>query len=357
MFFVFQATLLGCGTPPTELIDTVVTEPDTDTTPPGTLDPTGDETGTPPTDTSSPTDTGTETGTDTDTDTDPPTPTTTPIDCSYLPPAPLAYDELFGWGTAEDFDFDGEGFHVSVRETNLIRKDQIGTFEIITPSISNFTSGTRVMVTGEIVVANSNDNEVLKIDPVSGASEVMAAGISYPNGVEVSADGKWIFVAGNGAGNVRQLDAITGEQFPVADGIPGANGLVLNVNEDAIFVTTCAGEGVWKIARIDETNWEAPTVFWHGSSPFLCIDGINVDACDNIYFTEYIAGTVRRITPDGLSPPDIVAELPSQWIPNMRWGVGVGGWDPDLLYVSDRIDGRLFAIHTLIPGKKHVLAP
>jgi sugar lactone lactonase YvrE len=284
--------------------------------------------------------------------------TTTPFDCTApLPAPPLAYDELFGWGTAEDFDFDGEGWHVSIRDGNLIRKDQYGNFEILSPGISSFTSGTRVMVTGEVIVANSQDNEVLKIDPKVGSQEVIASSISYPNGIEMSQDGRWVWVASNGSGNVRQLDAITGESFFVADGIDGANGLVLSVKEDALFVTTCTGEGVWKIPRIDDTTWDEKVQLWHDAAPFLCIDGINVDVCDNVYFTEWIEGVVRRIPSDGLTAPEIVTSLPSTWIPNMRWGVGVGGWDPDLLYVADRDEGRLFPIHTLIPGKKHVLAP
>lgn len=280
-----------------------------------------------------------------------------PFDCSYLPPSPLAYDELEGWGTAEDFDFDGDGFHVSVRDGNLIRKDQLGTFEILSPGVGAFTSGTRVMVTGEVIVANSGDNEVLKVDTSTGAQDVLASSITYPNGIEVSRDGKWVFVASNGSGNVRQLDAVTGESFFVADGISGANGLALSNDEYSLFVTTCTGEGVWKITRIDDTTWNPAEVLWHGDSPFLCIDGINVDICDNVYFTEWIEGDVRRMPADGSVPPELVVHLPSTWIPNMRWGIDVGGWDPNLLYVSDRDDGRLFPVHTLIPGKPHVLAP
>ena len=69
-----------------------------------------------------------------------------------------------------------------------------------------------------------------------------------------------------------------------------------------------------------------------------------------------MTGKVYRISPDA-SQVDEVAELPSSWIPNLRWGVGVGGWDPDVLYVADRDQGRVFAIDVGIPGKKHILAP
>ena len=36
----------------------------------------------------------------------------------------------------------------------------------------------------------------------------------------------------------------------------------------------------------------------------------------------------------------------------MHWGSGVGGWDPNVLYVSDRDQGRLFAMNIGVPGKE-----
>ena len=85
-------------------------------------------------------------------------------------------------------------------------------------------------------------------------------------------------------------------------------------------------------------------------------DGINVDACGNVYVTEYIKGDIWRITPDGAQVEKFVS-LPSSWIPNLRWGHGMYGWETDILYVADRDQGRIFAVHAGIEGKKHVLAP
>jgi hypothetical protein len=78
------------------------------------------------------------------------------------------------------------------------------------------------------------------------------------------------------------------------------------------------------------------------------VDGLGVDACGNVYATEYIAGVVWRITPDG--DLEKFVNLPSSWIPNVKWGRGEGGFSQDVLYVTDRDEGRLFAVSVGVPG-------
>ena len=85
------------------------------------------------------------------------------------------------------------------------------------------------------------------------------------------------------------------------------------------------------------------------------LDGLNVDACGYVYVTEYVDGVVWRVNPDGTGLGK-AATLPSGWIPNMHWGTGIGGWVPEILYVADRDEGRLFALEVGKPGKE-VTAP
>jgi len=92
-----------------------------------------------------------------------------------------------------------------------------------------------------------------------------------------------------------------------------------------------------------------------GTSEGGGLDGLNVDACGTVYVTEYILGRIWRKRPGGAV--EIAATLPSQWIPNMHWGNGTGGWDPTILYVADRDQGRMFGLVIGRAGKHTVPSP
>lgn len=78
------------------------------------------------------------------------------------------------------------------------------------------------------------------------------------------------------------------------------------------------------------------------------IDGMGVDACGNVYASEYVFGKVWRISPEG--ELELLTELPSGWIPNIKWGRGLGGFSRDTMYIADRDSGRLFGVYVGVPG-------
>ena len=90
------------------------------------------------------------------------------------------------------------------------------------------------------------------------------------------------------------------------------------------------------------------------------LDGINVDECGNVYVTEYIAGLIWMFPPGG-SPDgeevELAVELPAEWIPNLRWGLGVGGFEADTLYVSNRDSGALYALDMGLGGGDVAMQP
>lgn len=323
---------------------------------PAVLPPTSPTAGTTSVPTSSPTDTDTTAST---VDSVPAAPTgdTAPeIDCSVLPELPVEFDTYSGWGTAEDFDLDGDGYHVSVPSRDLRGRLGDGSIKIISASVANFgTAGTRVLPDGNWVVADVGQNSIVHVTTATGGQQTIATGLDYPNGVEPDTQG-YIFVGEQNANRVRQIEVATGDDWIIGTGLTAANGVTLSPDEQILYVGSFGSGKVWKIPRLGPTDWAAPEVLIDQPGFSGGFDGINADACGNVYITEYVKGIVWRITPDGTQVNE-VAELPSSWIPNMRWGHGIGGWETDILYVADRNQGRIFALHMGIEGKRHVLAP
>jgi hypothetical protein len=67
-----------------------------------------------------------------------------------------------------------------------------------------------------------------------------------------------------------------------------------------------------------------------------------------VYATEFTIGHVWRISPSGAI--EQLVTLPSGWIPNLRWGRGIGGFARDVMYVADRDISRLFGVQVGVPG-------
>ena len=279
------------------------------------------------------------------------------IDCSILPPMPANYQTLTGYSTAEDFDFNGAGYVVAVVSSNLSAKDQAGDIQIISPGVGNWTSGTRTLATGDYVVAVPGDGTLVLVDGVTGGQVVITGGLSYPNGVEVDSQNN-VYYADQTTAVLGRINAYDNTDYEViATGVSGGNGVILSPDEQTIYVGSFTAGKIWAVDRDPSgVGWLDKRVIFESPGWDSGYDGINVDACGNVYWTEYISGKVRRITPDGVQV-DLVANLPSSWIPNMRWGNDIGGWDNGLLYVSDRDQGRLFALDVGIPGKKHLTNP
>ena len=83
---------------------------------------------------------------------------------------------------------------------------------------------------------------------------------------------------------------------------------------------------------------------WRGG-----LDGMAADACGNVYVTEYVMGFIWRFSEQG-AEPELVAESGSYWIPNLHWGLGVGGWEKDILYVQERDTDELLLLDLGVEG-------
>ena len=55
--------------------------------------------------------------------------------------------------------------------------------------------------------------------------------------------------------------------------------------------------------------------------------------------------------PDGGEAPETFLAIGAEWIPNMHWGLGVGGFEADRLYVMNRSNkGGLWELDVGVHG-------
>ncbi len=276
-----------------------------------------------------------------------------PIDCNALKPLPITATALEGFTDAEDFAFDAEGNVVSEKTGNVVKQPKDGARVLFSPNIGAFeTAGTRYLSNGDLMLADVDNGGLLRFD-AAGSPTTVLSGFAYPNGLEVGMD-DFVYVAEHNAGNIRRVNPDTGEFTIIASGLDAPNGLSFSPDYRTLYVNSFGGGTVHSITVDDQGAWSDPVLLGttNDGGGGGGLDGMAVDACGNVYVTEYIAGFVWRFTPEGVR--EKVAELPSQWIPNMHWGSGIGGWDENILYVADRDEGRLFELDLGIVEKDRV---
>jgi sugar lactone lactonase YvrE len=284
---------------------------------------------------------------------DEPEPPPRVVDCTVLPRVPAPFTTLYDFGSAEDFDFNALGQHVSVSQQSLVTRDLAGATGILATNVSSEASGTRILPDGAIVVNRVAQGSIVRVDP-NGSKTVVVGDLAYPNGLEVDRDG-FVYVAEQDGGRIRRIDPYTGDNWVIASGLNAPNGIIFGPDYTRLYFNSFGGGTLHVIEKITDTTYTEP-VLLQSKPAGGGFDGLNVDECGNIYITEFVVGKVWRVTPDG-AQVDEVAALPSSWIPNLRWGNGVGGFEEGTLYVADRDGGRLFALDIGLQGKPAVYWP
>ncbi len=258
-----------------------------------------------------------------------------------LPSYPVAYEAPQGFTPAEDFAFDSLGNHVSVDEDgNLIRTKKTGEVSLWIPSFAYDSAGIVALPDDSVVVCDVENNALKRAFP-DGATSVLLGGLDYPNGIDVGPDG-FLYVAEDNGGRVLRVHPNTGA-FTVVVEVTHPNGIAFTEDPTVFYVGSYNEELIYKVVQPTPGQPGTASLFvpaeeFEGGG----IDGLGVDKCGNVYAAEYVSGNVYRITSGGVVSK--IVDLPSGWIPNIKWGRGVGGFARHVMYVADREQGRLFGI-------------
>jgi len=271
------------------------------------------------------------------------------FDCDDLPQGPFEYAILFGPKATEDLAFDDQGNVIGADVGNLFKSTYAGDASIWVPGAGGFIAGLRALPSGDIVYSDVTTGTLFRVDG-DGAHVAVLSGLQYANGIEVDLDGH-VYVAEQTGGRVRRIDPYSGEFDMVAEGLPDPNGVSFSPDYRTLYVSSF-GSGAIYAVPFDEHGQPGEPEAIVQQLGYGMLDGMAVDACGNIYVCEYWAAQVWRISPDGSQQQRIVDfSGDTEWIPNMQWGSGLGGWATDRLYVLDIAATKLYEVPVGVPDK------
>jgi hypothetical protein len=273
-----------------------------------------------------------------------PTESVPPPDCT-LSGGP--YDVyVYDIATEEDFDFDGLGNLIRQGAAGVISEQIDGSRRTIAQMRLLDPAGIRVLPTGDLVSAQPDTGAVQWIDFDTGGTTVLLGGLDNPNGLVVARDGTVFVSELSYTGRIHEISP-DGTSQVIASGAMFPNNMALSNDEQTLYIAMYT-DGV--IAALDREpgGWSPPRVLYDVG---LEIEAIAVDACDNVYTSPYNGSDLVRVSRDGTVVESLGA-LPSGYIASMRFGSGVGGWQRDGLYVTNR--NQVYGIHVAVPGQTPV---
>jgi gluconolactonase len=225
--------------------------------------------------------------------------------------------------------------------------------ELVIPGLVGMESaGTRMLADETLIVADVSNNEVVAVTK-AGGKEVLASGLSYPNGVAIGQDGL-VYVAEQSGGRVVRIEPSSKSSEVLAEDLINPNGLAFSPDQRTLYVSSFIGGMIYQIVFDDQGKPAPATVLADeiGKDGHGGLDGVGVDACGNVYVTEFSTANVWRITPDGKVELAVALSSETSWIPNLSWGSGVSGWDPKKMYVLDRGHDQVFAVEIGVGSAK-----
>ncbi|MCA9041416.1 MAG: SMP-30/gluconolactonase/LRE family protein [Planctomycetaceae bacterium] len=198
-------------------------------------------------------------------------------------------------------------------------------------------NGIRFDRSGVMFVADYMGHNVLKIDIQTREVEVYAHSdeMSQPNDIAIMSDGtlfasdpKW----SDGAGRIWRIN-LDGSVELAADNLGTANGIDVSPDGKTLYVNESVQQNVWKFTITPEKKLVDKKLVKkfddHG------FDGMRCDVDGNLYITRYGKGTVIKLSPAGevLQEIDVLGARPSN--------ICFGGPDGRTAYVTEVEHQRL----------------
>ena len=207
-------------------------------------------------------------------------------------------------------------------------------------------NGIRFDRQGRMFVADYVNHNVLRIDPQSKAVSVFAhePKMNQPNDLAITADGT-LYASDpawdKGTGQIWRIGA-DGKVTRVAGDLGTTNGIEVSPDGKTLYVNESVQRNVWAFA-ITSTG-ELAEKRLVKQFPDHGFDGMRCDVDGNLYITRYGKGTVAKMSPRGeiLQEIDVLGKAPSN--------LCFGGPDGRTVYVTEVEHTRLVQFRVDKPG-------
>lgn len=232
-----------------------------------------------------------------------------------------------------------------------------GTIGLITPEGSgsvfvelpagSIGNGIRFNARGNFYVADYTAHQILEVDPTSKRITVLAhnPALNQPNDLAIADDGTLYASDPNWAESTGQLWRIDpdGTTTLLAKDLGTTNGIDVSPDGKTLYVNESVQRNVWAFAiNPDKSLGDKRLVRQFEDHGF---DGMRVDVDGNLYLTRFGKGTVVKMTPAGelLREIDVLGARPSN--------LCFGGPDGRTVYVTEVEHRRLVAFRVDRPGR------
>ncbi|MGW9127969.1 SMP-30/gluconolactonase/LRE family protein [Paenibacillus chitinolyticus] len=220
--------------------------------------------------------------------------------------------------------------------------------ELPNGSIGN---GIRFTRAGEMLIADYKNHNVLKVNMNTKAVSVWAhgPGMNQPNDIAISANDIVFASDPNWSNNTGSIWRVTpGNVTLLESGMGTANGIEVSPDGKRLYVNESVQRRIW-VYDLTETgaisNKRLLIEF-----PDFGLDGMRCDSQGNLYSTRFGKGTVVKISPQGNILQEVV--LHGKNCTNLTFG----GPDGRTVYVTVADNGNVEKLRTDAPGRCRVLS-
>ncbi len=228
-----------------------------------------------------------------------------------------------------------------------VSSDGRGEVYVVLPE-GSIGNGIRFAADGTMLVADYTRHNILAVDPATRAVRVLAhePAMNQPNDIALAPDGT-LYASdpawSKGTGRVWRIDA-GGRVTLAAANMGTTNGIEVSPDGRTLYVNESVQRKVWAFAILPAGGLKEKRLI--ASFPDFGMDGMRCDVDGNLYITRPGKGTVVKMAPDG----SVIREIEISG--NRPSNLCFGGPDGRTVYVTEVDRGRLIRFRADRPGRE-----